>query len=191
MNSQNITLAIIAMLSASIALADDFKTMDGKEYKDAKVTHVEPDGIVIKTKSGISKIYFQELPKEVQQRFNYNPQQAAAFVAAENASYAATQNQQQNQLNEAQRQQTMIGQNLANIGQQQERINAIAGLEGRLAQVQSQEAILEQKIHTMETWHLGRLELADLNNFKRQLADLRREERDVRSQLNQLRKAQR
>ena len=29
------TLAIIAALSASIALADDFKTLDGKEHKDA------------------------------------------------------------------------------------------------------------------------------------------------------------
>jgi hypothetical protein len=28
---------------ASIALADDFKTIDGKEYKDVKVSRVEPD----------------------------------------------------------------------------------------------------------------------------------------------------
>src|SRR6266536_4212396 len=62
-NSQNITLAIIATLSASIALADDFKTVDGKEYKSAQVSRVEPDGIVLKTKSGITKVYFTELPK--------------------------------------------------------------------------------------------------------------------------------
>jgi len=60
------------------ALADEFKTVDGKEYKDATVTRVEPDGIVVKTKSGITKLYFTELPKDVQQRFNYNPQGAAA-----------------------------------------------------------------------------------------------------------------
>jgi 3D (Asp-Asp-Asp) domain-containing protein len=64
MNSQKITLAIIAMLSASLALAEDFKTVNGKEYKNAEVSRVEPDGIVLKTKSGISKIYFTELPKE-------------------------------------------------------------------------------------------------------------------------------
>jgi hypothetical protein len=51
-NSQKNIIVIIATLSASIALADDFKTVDGKEYKDATVTNVEPDGIVIKTKSG-------------------------------------------------------------------------------------------------------------------------------------------
>ena len=70
-NSQNITLAIIATLSASIALADDFKTVDGKEYKSAQVSRVEPDGIVLKTKSGITKVYFTELPKDVQERFHY------------------------------------------------------------------------------------------------------------------------
>src|SRR6266496_5509544 len=70
-NSQSITLAIIATLSASIALADDFKTVDGKEYKSAQVSRVEPDGIVLKTKSGITKVYFTELPKDVQERFHY------------------------------------------------------------------------------------------------------------------------
>ncbi len=71
-------LAIAAALSASLALADDFKTINGKEYKNATVSHVEPDGIVLKTKSGISKIYFTELPKDVQERFHYDPEKAAA-----------------------------------------------------------------------------------------------------------------
>ena len=65
------TLAILAALYASLALADDFKTIDGKEYKNAKVSRVEPDGIVLKSKSGISKVYFTELPKDVQERFHY------------------------------------------------------------------------------------------------------------------------
>ena len=51
--------------SVSLALGDDFKAIDGKEYKDATVSRVEPDGIVLRTKSGISKVYFTELPKEV------------------------------------------------------------------------------------------------------------------------------
>ena len=62
-------LAVFAALCASIALAEDFKTIKGKEYKNATVTHVEPDGLVLKTKAGISKWYFTELPKEVQERF--------------------------------------------------------------------------------------------------------------------------
>jgi multidrug efflux pump subunit AcrA (membrane-fusion protein) len=74
-------LAILAALSASLALADDFKTIDGKEYKNVTVSRVEPDGIVLKSKSGILKVYFTELPKEVQERFHYDAQQAAQYTA--------------------------------------------------------------------------------------------------------------
>ena len=63
------TLAILPLLSASLALAEDFNTIKGKEYKDATIIRVEADGIVLRTKMGISKVYFIELPKEVQERF--------------------------------------------------------------------------------------------------------------------------
>jgi hypothetical protein len=66
---RRITLVILVTLSTWMALAEDFTTVNGREYKDATVSHVEPDGIVLKTKSGISKVYFSELPKEVQERF--------------------------------------------------------------------------------------------------------------------------
>jgi hypothetical protein len=65
------TAAMSLVVSASLGLADDFKTIDGKIYKDATISRVEADGIVIKTKTGISKIYFVELPKDVQERFQY------------------------------------------------------------------------------------------------------------------------
>ncbi len=78
MNPQKTTIAILAALSVSLALAEDFKTVNGKEYKDATVSRIEADGIVVKTKSGIAKVYFIELPKEIQQRFGYNPAPAAA-----------------------------------------------------------------------------------------------------------------
>ena len=63
------TLGMLAVLSASLELAEDFKTIDGKVYKDATISRVEADGIVLKTKTGISKVYFAELPKDVQERF--------------------------------------------------------------------------------------------------------------------------
>jgi len=71
-------VSILAALSASLALAEDFKTTNGKEYKNATVTHVEADGIVLKTKTGISKVYFTELPKEVQERFLPSPAKTGA-----------------------------------------------------------------------------------------------------------------
>jgi hypothetical protein len=66
-----IPLAILASLSASLALAEDFRTVSGKIYKDATISHVESDGIVLRTKTGISKVYFAELPKDIQERFHY------------------------------------------------------------------------------------------------------------------------
>jgi hypothetical protein len=78
------TLAILAALSASVALAEDFKTVSGKVYKDATVSRIEADGIVLKTKTGISKVYFTELPKEVQARFYSDSQKAAAVARATN-----------------------------------------------------------------------------------------------------------
>jgi hypothetical protein len=62
-------VTIFAALLASAALAEDFKTIEGKEYKDVTVSRIEPDGIVLTTKTGISKVYFVELPKDVQERF--------------------------------------------------------------------------------------------------------------------------
>ena len=78
MNCWATTLAILAVLSASFAVADDFRTTKGKEYKNATVTRVEADGIVLRSKSGISKVYFTELPKDVQERFHPSPAKTAA-----------------------------------------------------------------------------------------------------------------
>ena len=66
MSTKVLTFLILPFISA--AFADDFKTLNGKEYKDATVTRVEPDGIVVKTKSGVTKVYFAELPRDVQER---------------------------------------------------------------------------------------------------------------------------
>lgn len=63
------------------ASSDDFKTQDGKEYKNVTISRQEPDGIVVITDSGISKLYFSELPKAVQERFGFDPQKAAQFSA--------------------------------------------------------------------------------------------------------------
>ena len=75
------SVCILVACVASVALADDFKTVQGKEYNNVTVTRIEPDGIVLRTKSGISKVYFVELPKDVQDRFHYNAAIASAYTA--------------------------------------------------------------------------------------------------------------
>jgi hypothetical protein len=86
---------ILTLCFISTALADDFKTINGKEFKNVTVTRVEPDGIVLRTKSGILKVYFTELPKDVQERFHYGSATPTGKAVtqridkAESASHAA------------------------------------------------------------------------------------------------------
>ena len=93
MSTKLFTFLVLSFASA--AFSEDFKTVNGKEYKDATVTRVEPDGIVVKTNSGVTKIYFAELPKDVQERFHYDSEKAASYSAEQAANYAAYQKQQE------------------------------------------------------------------------------------------------
>src|SRR3954464_6924115 len=61
------------------AFADDFKLTDGREYKDVKVSRVEPDGLIVGTESGVVKLFFVELAKDVQEKYQYDPKKAEAF----------------------------------------------------------------------------------------------------------------
>ena len=40
------------------------------------MSRVEGDGIVLRTEAGISKVYFTELPREVQERFHWRKPEA-------------------------------------------------------------------------------------------------------------------
>ena len=84
-----LTFLILILCSASLVFADDFKTIDGKEYKNVKVSRVEPDGLVLTSKSGISKVYFAELPKGVQDRFHYDAAKGDAYSAEQTANQEA------------------------------------------------------------------------------------------------------
>jgi len=80
-NYWNTALSIFLALSVSSALADDIKTNSGKEYKNATVTRVEPDGVTVKFSGGVVKIPFAELSKELQARYHYDPEASQKFAA--------------------------------------------------------------------------------------------------------------
>src|SRR5438874_7814036 len=96
-------VVLLAIATGSV-VADDFKTTDGKEYKNVTVSRIEPDGIVLSSSSGISKVYFIELPKEVQERFYYDQAKAAAYSGQQNANLEALRKQQE----ESQRQKAEV-----------------------------------------------------------------------------------
>src|SRR4030095_14938743 len=123
--STKVLTFLIVLYFASAALSEDFKTLNGKEYKDATVSRIEPDGIVLTRKLGIVKLYFTELPKEVQERFHYDTRKAAA--------YSNAQSTQTDQANAAQATRTDYA-------------NAVQALRARYIQLQQEEDALLLRI---------------------------------------------
>ena len=70
---------VVAFLTVSTVFAENFTLNDGTEYKRVRVTRAEPDGVVITTTYGIIKLFFADLPKEVQEKYHYDPKKAEAF----------------------------------------------------------------------------------------------------------------
>jgi len=122
------SVAIFVLCFASVALADDFKTLDGKEYKNATVARVEPDGLMIRFSGGLVKIPFIELPQEVGKQFHYDPEAAAAARASEMAVIQQTNQQVQQYEN------------------QRKEVEQQKGLENQLSQLEQQEKDLRVQI---------------------------------------------
>ncbi len=187
MNTKVLTLLILSFTAA--AFSEDFKTVNGKEFKNATITRVEPDGIVVKTPSGISKISFAELPKEIQERFHYDPQKATAYSAEQAANYTAYQQQQA----EVQRQrEDAAAKNNAILVEQQAAKNRIQALQNRYAALQQEENALllrigEAKQPGPEYWH-GKHKSHQPNTQKSQLPLLQSQLNDVRHEKGEVRK---
>jgi len=189
-NTKLLTFLILSFTSA--AFSEDFKTINGKEYKDATLTHVDPDGIVVQTKSGVSKVYFAELPKEVQERFHYHQQKASAYAAEQAANYTAYQKQQE----EAQRERENIAaKQQAVLAEQEAAKNRTQALQAHYNELQQQEDDLLLQIGEAKqpgpAYYGGknnRTLLRHPNPQKSQLPLLQSHLSDVRHQKGQVRK---
>ena len=194
MTAKVLTLFILCFTSA--AVAEDFTMVNGKEYTEATVTRVDPDGIVVKTKSGITKLYFTELPKEVQERFHYDPAKAASYSSEQIANYTAYQKQQE----ETQRRQAEAdAKNKAIFEQQQTARNHTQALQARYNELQKQEDDLLLQIGQAKqpgpeyrkgksVHHQPNPQKSQLPLLESHLKDVRHEKAEVRKQLE---KAQR
>jgi len=182
---------ILLLSFAAAALSEDFKTVNGKEYKDATVTRVDPDGVVVKTKSGITKVYFIELPKEVQEQFHYDSGKAASYSAEQAANYSAYQKQQ----DETQRQQQAAdAKNNAALAQQQAATNRRQALQTRYGELQKQEDDLLREIGQAKqpgpeyrqgksVRHQPNPQKSQLPVLQSHLSDVRHEKTEVKKQL--------
>jgi hypothetical protein len=192
-------LSFLILSFISVALADDFKTVTGKEYKDATVSRVEPDGIVLTNKAGISKVYFTELPKDVQERFGYDPQRAADYSAQQSAGFDQVRKQQA----EASRREAEATQKANQYrAEQQTRQNELPALQTRYDDLQRQEDDLLLRIgeakkpgptyfggkNNKTLRHSPNPQASQLPLLQSHLKDVRHEKDQVRKQLE---KAQR
>jgi len=192
-------LSFLSLSFISVALADDFKTLTGKEYKDVTVSRVEPDGIVLMGKSGISKVYFTELPKDVQERFAYDPQKAGDYSAQQSAGFEQVRKQQE----EASRQKAQVLQKENQFRTEQaSRQNQLLALQSRYEELQKQEDNLllqigEAKKPGPSYWggtknqtlrHHPNPQASQLPLLQSHLKDVRHEKDQVRKQME---KAQR
>ena len=197
MSTKVLTFSILSLIST--VFADDFKTLNGKEYKDASVSRVEPDGIVLKAKSGVIKVYFTELPKDVQERFHYDSEKAASYSSEQAANYTAYQKQQE----ETRRQQANAdAKNKAIFAEQQAATHRTQALQARYNELQKQEDDLLLQIGQAQQpgpayyggkdnktlLHHPNPQKPQLPFLQSHLSDVRHEKSEVRKQLE---KAQR
>jgi len=61
------------LLAAGDCFSADITTLNGKTYKDATVTGVEPDGVRICFRQGVVKVPFDRLPENLRREYYYNP----------------------------------------------------------------------------------------------------------------------
>ena len=187
MSAKVLTFLILSFTSA--ALSEDFHTVNGKEYKNATVTRVEPDGIIVKTNSAVTKVYFTELPKDVQEHFHYDAGKAASYSTEQAANYTAYQKQQEETRRQ---QQDADAKNNAALVEQQAAANRSQALQTRYAALQKQEDELLLQIaeakKTGPSYRQGKTVRHQPNPQKPQIPVLQSHLSDVRHEKSQIRK---
>ena len=187
-------LTVLTFSFVSVAFSDDFKTLAGKEYKNATVSRVEPDGIVLTSKAGVSKVYFTELPKDVQERFGYDPQKAGEYSVQQGAGFDQVRKQQEE--TSRQKAEALQKENQSRA-QQASRQNELRALQARYDELQRQEdglllRIGEAKQPGPTYWggknnktllHRPNPQASQLPLLQSHLKDVRHEKDQVRKQL--------
>jgi hypothetical protein len=188
-------LPFFVLCFASVGLADDFKTVNGKEYKNVTIARVEPDGIVLITNAGISKVYFSELPKDVQERFHYEPEKAAAYATQQRDAYVTSQTAA-TAADESKK--AVAAHQQAQAATQQARRDTVSALTAHLEELQQEENNLLVRIGQAERaqrdarytrkrspYYSDPLE-QQLPLLRTHLDDVRRDKKDTRRQLERV-----
>lgn len=55
------------------------RELSGREYRNAEITGKEPDGLMVKHEGGVSKVLFANLPKEIRDKYEFDPIEAEKY----------------------------------------------------------------------------------------------------------------
>ena len=92
-------LILLVLLLVPSVFGLDITTLDGKTYRDCRVSRVFPDSVCVLWPEGGARIKFVNLPEPFRAKFGYDPERAAAFARAE-----ASRQEHERAVLEAQRQ---------------------------------------------------------------------------------------
>ena len=72
-------VALNGILEKFVASTPTLKTIDGREFKTSQIKSADPTGLKIFADSGLVKLKFTEVSKEIQDLFHYSAESAAAY----------------------------------------------------------------------------------------------------------------
>ena len=72
-------MLLVLVAGAGSLLGQEIKMADGEVVAFTSVKRTEPDGLVILTESGVSKVRFSKMSKEAQQQYGYDPRKAEIY----------------------------------------------------------------------------------------------------------------
>ncbi len=79
---------LLVLVGAWSLLGQEIKMTDGEVISFKSIKRTEPDGLVILTESGVSKIRFAKMSEEDQKRYGYDPAKAESFLTGKKQEVA-------------------------------------------------------------------------------------------------------
>lgn len=157
------------------------ETRDGQVYEDVRIREVTAIGMQILHAAGQKRIPYEELPADLQERFQFDPQQKAAALARESDERAA-HDSFVDAAQEAQERAEETQRSSEAEARRAKRLQTIAAGEARLRS-------LNQQINTMEAVTIpaeSRKTISRAPQLREELATMKREQAALEAQLLRL-----
>ena len=75
-------LPLLVLLAGFSSYGEELKMADGEIFTFESIKKTEPDGLVVLTDSGVSKIRFSKMSEEDKMRYGYDPAKEKVFQEA-------------------------------------------------------------------------------------------------------------